>query len=84
MENGVPQGCPLPALLINLCIEPLLCKIEDTKKSSSQKEKVIAFPDEITLCVIDQSVTKILRAFREFYKLAGLETLQKQMMTKNM
>ena len=73
ISRGVRQGCPLSALLFNLVMEPLLQKIQDCKKlTSSHKQKTIAYADDITICLKNASLNKLLKILEKFQKISGL------------
>ena len=70
ITRGVRQGCPLSALLFNLVMEPLLERIQNSKKIlSSQKQKVIAYADDITVAMKATSINRLLKIFQKNSKL---------------
>ena len=73
ITRGVRQGCPLSALLFNLVMEPLLERIQNSKKIlSSQKQKVIAYADDITVAMKATSINRLLKILEKFQALTGL------------
>jgi len=74
VERGVRQGCPLSALIFNLCLEPLLQRIQKTKHiKSKQQTKCIAYADDVTISLFNKSIRNLLLILQEFYNVAGLE-----------
>ena len=62
ISRGVRQGFPLSALLFNLVMEPLLVRIQNSKKIlSNQKQKVIAYADDITAAMKTTSLNRLLK-----------------------
>ena len=73
ISRGLRQGCPLSALLFNLVMEPLLQKIQDCKKlTSSHKQKTIAYADDISICLKNASLNKLLNILEKFQEVSGL------------
>ena len=73
ISRGVRQGCPLCALLFNLVMEPLLERIQNSKKNlSNQKQQVIAYADDITVATKTTSINRLLKIFEKFQDLTGL------------
>ena len=73
ITRGERQGCPLSALLFNLVMEPLLARIKNSKKIlSNQKQKVIAYVDDITVAMKTTSINRLLKILENFQDLTGL------------
>ena len=74
IDRGVRQGCPLSALIFNLCLEPLLQRIQKSKYiKSKQQTKCIAYADDITISLYNKSLRKLLIILDHFHEIAGLE-----------
>ena len=72
-ETGVRQGCPMSALMFNLAIEPLIQTIERSKLTkSSQNIKLIAFADDISICMKLHSIGSLTLILNRFAKISGL------------
>ena len=73
ISRGVRQGCPLSALLFNLVMEPLLQNIQTCKKlESSNKQKVIAYADDVTVSLKSSAMKKLLQILEKFKIVSGL------------
>ena len=74
IDRGVRQGCPLSALIFNLCLEPLLQRIQKSKYiKSKQQTKCIAYADDLTISLYNKSLRKLLIILDHFHGIAGLE-----------
>ena len=74
INRGVRQGCPLSALIFNLCLESLLQRIQKSKYiKSKQQTKCIAYADDITISLYNKSLRKLLTILDHFHEIAGLE-----------
>ena len=73
ISRGVRQGCPLSALLFNMVMEPLLERIQNSKKIlSNRKQKVIVYADDITVTLKTTSINRLLKILEKFQDLTGL------------
>ena len=86
ITRGVRQGCPLSAILFILVIEPLLDKIQRSRKiKSTNHQKSIAFADDITVSIKTKSINKLIKFLDDFEMIAGLAINydKSEMLTKN-
>jgi hypothetical protein len=56
IKNSVRQDCPLSMQLFEMCIDPLLCAIDDTLngiriRRNGNQAAVIAYADDITILI---------------------------------
>ena len=86
ITKGVRQGCPLSALLFILVIEPLLEKIQRSKKlKTPNHQKIIAFADDITVSIKNNSINNLIKILDEFENVSGLAINyeKSEVLTKN-
>ena len=86
ITKGVRQGCPLSALLFILVIEPLLEKIQRSKKlKTPNHQKIIAFADDITVSIKNNSINNLIKILDEFENVSGLAMNyeKSEVLTKN-
>ena len=63
----------MSALMLNLAIEPLLQRIQNTNYiKSSQETKSIAFADDISICMFTSSIGNLFAILKDFADMSDL------------
>ncbi|NXH21173.1 PO21 protein, partial [Bucco capensis] len=77
IKSGVKQGDPMSPILFNLCIYPLLCKLENSPKGfqvGNTKISTMAFADDLVLLSnLWEGMEDNLKILEEFCHLTGLK-----------
>ncbi|NXN20316.1 PO21 protein, partial [Indicator maculatus] len=78
IRTGVKQGDPMSPLLFNLCIDPLLCTLEESGNGfdyDMTKITTLAFADDLVLLSSSWSgMNKNIEILEAFCELTGLKT----------
>ncbi|NXX51967.1 PO21 protein, partial [Tricholaema leucomelas] len=82
IKTGVKQGDPMSPLLFNLCIDPLLCKLEELGNGyqyGAVKVTTLAFADDLVLLSSSwEGMEKNIEILEAFCELSGLKTQGKK------